>query len=292
MNINNIEAFVYVFLFGSVNRAAEALYLTQPTVTARIQTLERELGAQLFNRDGKQLTLSDKGKQFLPYAQKILQTYQEAKVHLQKTPIVKRELTFACVPSVSTHLLPNILVQFQKQFSDVSMRIFTGHSSEVLEKVLNKEVEFGIVRTVTHPNIDSFLFHADPIELFVYPGHPLIKQENVRLHDVYREPLIFFEHGSLDYFMIYSLFETMHLNPNVILEVDSMETAKKMVMAGIGISFLPKSCAQNEVKEKHLFQIPIKDKPPLARDIRLIYLKGEDRSPFLSFFMNGGNAFI
>ncbi|WP_017755115.1 LysR family transcriptional regulator [Calidifontibacillus oryziterrae] len=285
MNIDHIEAFVYVFLLGSINRAAEALYLTQPTVSARIQTLERELNTKLFNRDGKQLTLSDKGKQFLPYAQSIIQTYQEAKIHLQTSTLTHNEMTIACSLSVSTHLVPEIMVQFRKQFPNVSVRILTGHSNDVLEKVVNKEVEFGIARTVTHPNIDTVLFHADPIELFVNPDHPLLLKDQVSLEDIHNEQLIFFEHGSIDWLMIYGLFESKRLNPNVILEVDSMETAKKMVMAGIGISFLPESCAREELKQNQLCKISIADKPPIARNIDFIFLKGEYRSPFLDFFM-------
>ncbi|WP_458413520.1 LysR family transcriptional regulator [Schinkia sp. CFF1] len=286
MNIDHIEAFVYVFLLGSINRASEALYLTQPSVSSRIQTLERELNTKLFNREGKQLTLSDKGKQFLPYAQKILQTYQEAKIHLQKNTIVHTELNVACAPSVAAHLVPAMLVQFREEFPDVSVKILTGHSNDVLEKVLNKEVEFGIARTVTHPNIEPVSFLADPIELFVNPGHSLIDKEIVTLQDVHSEPLIFFEHGSIDWLMIYGLFKSKHLNPNIILEVDSMETAKQMVLSGIGISFLPESCALEELKQQKLYKIKIADKPPLTRDIELIFLKGAERSPFLDFFIN------
>lgn len=288
MNIDHIEAFVYVFLLGSINRAAEALYLTQPSVTARIQTLERELDTKLFNREGKQLTLSDKGKQFLPYAQKIIQTYQEAKIHLQKDTLLQKELDIACSLSVSTHLVPALLVKFRDQFPNVSVRILTGHSNDVLEKVINKEVQFGIARTVTHPSIETVSFHADPIELLVNPDHPLLQRDHVTLDDVHTEPLIFFEHGSIDWLMIYGLFESKHLNPNVVLEVDSMETAKKMVMAGIGISFLPESCAREELENKQLYKIEILDKPPIARNIEFIFLKGEDRSPFLDYFIQYG----
>lgn len=76
MNIENIEAFVYINHYGSFNKAAEVLYISQPTVTARIQSLERELDCRVFDLLGKQINLTDKGKQFLPYAQQILQVYQ------------------------------------------------------------------------------------------------------------------------------------------------------------------------------------------------------------------------
>lgn len=83
MNIENIEAFVYINHYGSFNKAAEVLYISQPTVTARIQSLERELDCRVFDRLGKQISLTDKGKQFLPYAQQILQIYQNGKYQVQ-----------------------------------------------------------------------------------------------------------------------------------------------------------------------------------------------------------------
>lgn len=83
MNIENIEAFVYINHYGSFNKAADVLYISQPTVTARIQSLERELDCKVFDRLGKQINLTDKGRQFLPYAQQILQVYQNGKHQLQ-----------------------------------------------------------------------------------------------------------------------------------------------------------------------------------------------------------------
>ncbi|HER2177994.1 TPA: LysR family transcriptional regulator, partial [Streptococcus pyogenes] len=77
MNIENIEAFVYINHYGSFNKAAEVLFLSQPSVTARIQSLERELGCKLFDRLGKQIVLTEEGRKFLPYAQQVLQVIQK-----------------------------------------------------------------------------------------------------------------------------------------------------------------------------------------------------------------------
>ena len=84
INIENIEAFVYVIHCGSFNKAADALYLSQPSVTARIKSLEQELDCKLFDRQGKQIQISDAGKQFLPYAQQLLLIYQKGKQHINQ----------------------------------------------------------------------------------------------------------------------------------------------------------------------------------------------------------------
>nr|WP_283657846.1 LysR family transcriptional regulator [Paenibacillus sp. RC343] len=77
MNIENMEAFVYVNHYGSFNKAADALFLSQPSVTARIQTLERELECKLFDRQSKQTILTEDGRKFLPYAEQMLQVLQK-----------------------------------------------------------------------------------------------------------------------------------------------------------------------------------------------------------------------
>lgn len=285
MNIENLEAFVYVFHLGSFNKAAEALYLTQPSVSARIQSLERELNAKLFHRDGKQTVLSDHGKKFLPYAQSIVQSYQEARLQLQQKSLKKTELTIACSLSVSNYIMPEILAPFRTKYPDVTVRIMTGHSHDVLESVLNHEAELGIARSVSHDNIDSLLFHKDPIHLVVPPGHSSLKKRSpVSLEEVSRQPLIFFDYGSIDWLLIHGLFESKKLVPNVIMEVDSMEAAKKMVMKGIGIAFLPELCVQNELKTGQLYQLPVTPMQQIARNIDCLYLKEGQRPWFLDFF--------
>ena len=103
LNLENIEAFVYAVHLGSFVKTAEALYLTQPSVTARIQSLERDLNVKLFHRAGKQISLSEEGRIFLPYAQKILQSYQEAKLKLHEPLLTPKELKIGCASSISNY---------------------------------------------------------------------------------------------------------------------------------------------------------------------------------------------
>jgi DNA-binding transcriptional LysR family regulator len=284
MNIDHVEAFVYVFQLGSYIKAADVLFLTQPSVTARIQSLERELNIKLFHRTGKQITLTEKGKQFLPYAQSILQTYREAKLNLQQSG-KRNELNIACSLSVSNYIIPDILAIFREKFPEVAIKITTGHSNDVLEKVINQQVDFGIARSVFHPKIESFPLLTDPIHLVVPPDHHFAKNHcQATIEEISQEPLIFFDHGSIDSMMIHGIFETKKLSPNVIMEIDNMETAKKMVMKGIGISFLPEMCLKDELGQAELRRIRIAPSADLARKIECIYLKQEKRPHFLSFF--------
>ncbi|MDX8366537.1 LysR family transcriptional regulator [Cytobacillus sp. IB215665] len=283
MNIDNIEAFIYVCQLGSFNKAAEALFLTQPSVSARIQSLEREMNIKLFLRQGNKVSLTDKGEYFFPHAQKILQSYQEAKYRLQQE-LLPNELKFGCALSIANNVLPSMLPDFKAKFNNVRMKIITGHSKDVLQKVINQEVDFGIIRRETHPEIEGIHLYDDPISLFVSNGHILLKQETITLEQVAKYPLIFFDYGSMDWLYIHRIFSTNRISPNISLEVDNMETAKNLVIQGMGISFLPEHCVKKELQKEQLVRVELT--PPIRMNISIdfIYVKGSSQSVFINYF--------
>ncbi|HDR3488225.1 LysR family transcriptional regulator [Bacillus pacificus] len=282
MNIENIEAFIYVCQLGSFNKAAEALYLTQPSVTARIQSLEREINIKLFHRNGNKISLTEKGEYFFPHAQKILQSYQEAKYGLQQVTI-PYDLVIGSALSISNNILPEILPGFKSEFKDVRIKIVTGHSQDILQKVINKEVDFGIVRTETHPQVESIRLYNDPIGLFVPRNHIFLKEEKVTIEHVSKQPLIFFDYGSMDWLMIHRLFSSNDVSPNISLEVDNMETAKNLVIQGMGISFLPEHCVKQELENGELIRVEMTPPVKINISIDFIYLKGRPKSVFIDF---------
>ncbi|WP_042357399.1 LysR family transcriptional regulator [Bacillus rubiinfantis] len=285
MNVENIEAFVYAVHLGSFVKTAEALYLTQPSVTARIHSLESDLNVKLFHRSGKTISLSEQGKLFLPYAENILHSYQEAKCKLQQPLASPDDVKIGCASSISNYILPEILPAFKRAFPKVNIKIITGHSNDILEKLLQKKVDFGLVRTVTHGEIESLLFCHDPIGLFAPLHHPLLQKSQVTIEEISELPLIFFDYGSVDWLMIYNLFASKNLQPNIVLEVDSMEAAKNLVINGMGISFLPQHCVQSELKAGKLFRVPLISSTQLDVKIDIIYRKNEQRPTFIDFFM-------
>lgn len=282
MNIENIEAFIYVCQLGSFNKVAEALYLTQPSVTARIQSLEREINIKLFHRNGNKISLTEKGEYFFPHAQKILQSYQEAKYGLQQVTI-PYDLVIGSALSISNNILPEILPGFKSEFKDVRIKIVTGHSQDILQKVINKEVDFGIVRTETHPQVESIRLYNDPIGLFVPRNHIFLKEEKVTIEHVSKQPLIFFDYGSMDWLMIHRLFSSNDVSPNISLEVDNMETAKNLVIQGMGISFLPEHCVKQELENGELIRVEMTPPVKINISIDFIYLKGRPKSVFIDF---------
>ncbi|QHW33380.1 LysR family transcriptional regulator [Paenibacillus rhizovicinus] len=289
MNIENIEAFVYVNHYGSFNKAAEVLFLSQPSVTARIQTLERELDCKLFDRLGKQIALTDKGKQFLPYAQQIMQTFQKGKQHMQQRKTIPHELRIGATVSVSNYLIPSLLPRLKQRYPEIHIKLFTAGTDELVNKLHNKEIDLAFVRKVAHPTLSSYRFYEDPIKLYVYGGHPFMQKEKVSIEEISFQPLVFFECGSLDWMRVHRVFDSLDHQPNIEYLVDNSESAKKLVLERAGICFLPGLCVEQEVRANRLFPIEFDELDGITLQTNLISRNGE-HAMFADSLMEIGQA--
>lgn len=274
MNIENMEAFVFVIHYGSFNKAADALFLSQPTISARIQTLERELECKLFHRVGKQVQLTDEGKRFLPYAEQLLQTLQKGKQHVQRKRLPE-ELRIGSTVSAANYVLPRLLPQVKRRYPHIQFKLQTGTTEDLAKRVLNKEIDIGFVRSVSHPSLKSIQLVEDPIRLHVYEGHSLIGRHDLSIGALANEPLILFEGDSPDWLRVHRSFESMGRTPLLEIQTDNVETAKQLVLQKAGISFLPGLCARTEVEEGRLWPIDLRETAGLSASTNLIALQGE-----------------
>lgn len=276
MNIENIEAFVYINHYGSFNKAAEVLYISQPTVTARIQSLERELDCRVFDRLGKQISLTDKGKQFLPYAQQILQIYQNGKYQVQAKGHIPNELRIGSTVSVSNYLMPHLMLHLKRRYPHITIKLTTASTEVLIDKLKSKELDLAFIRKVVNPAIQAFPFCEDPISLYVQEGHRLAKAQRTSLEDIRQETLVFFECGSLDWMRLHRVFESMEQPPKIEYQVDNLETAKKLVLKKAGICFLPALSVQEEVAAGTLVRVDIAETEGISLRTSLISLNGEN----------------
>src|SRR5216684_4011577 len=240
MEIDQLTTFVAVATVGGFHRAAETLRVSQPAVSARIKALEDSLGSPLFARSRSGLTLTEAGRILRPFAEQLLRTASLASqaVHELK-PASGGPLQIAAAHSISVYFLPDFLKRFQRAYPKVVISIRAGHSKEVLDMVLGGEAEIGLARSLNHPEIETQSLRDDPLLLVGHSKHGPTHARRARLEQVATWPLIFYERGSSDWTLTHSLFRRAGLVPNVVLEVDTIETAKRMVDRGLGLAFLP-----------------------------------------------------
>ncbi|WP_193744235.1 LysR family transcriptional regulator [Geomicrobium sp. JCM 19039] len=235
--MENIEAYLYVAHFQNVHRAARALYLSQPSVTARIKSIEKELNVQLFTRKGRGIEITAQGAEFLPFAEQIFKTYQQGKNMMQKQEHSHEELVIGANGIATRFFLPYVLPIWRNQLDYIRIKTISGDNEDILNKLIKKEVDVAFVRGMEHPLVTSFTLLKNQIQLAVKQEHSLLRQSSISVDDLASEPMVFFECGAFDWSRIRKMFDVHHTRPPIDYHVDDLSVATKLISAGKGIAF-------------------------------------------------------
>lgn len=266
--LSQLEAFVAVARRGTISAAAEALYISQPALTARIQALERAVGSELFARGRHGSRLTEAGRAFEPHAERALTAVGRGREAVAEVASGSGgRLTIGAAPAVSTYVLPNMLHRFQADHPAVRLSVRSGHSEDVLQMVVRQEVEIGLMRPIQHADVVSSLLYEDELVLVVHRGHPFASSGQIRLKDMSTEHLILFDLTSSYHELTSSLFRQAGIAPRGYLEVDNIDAAKRMVEQRLGIALLPRTAVQAEIGTARLFPVKISDMTPVKRQI-------------------------
>ena len=263
-----VEGFLEVARRGSVSRAAEALFITQPTLTARLHGLERELGMPLFLRTPHGMRLTDAGRAWVPFAERAIRALSDGREALAQVMNASAgHLMIAAAPAVSTYVLPELLERFVAAHPRVEVSVRTGHSEDVVELVLRDEVQLGLGRAIRHPDLELRPFHTEDLVLVCAPEHPFTRRASVAIAEVAAEKLIMFDRTSSYYEIAQGAFLAAGVSVRGVMELDSIEAAKKMVERGLGVALLPGTAVAREVANKTLRAVKMHDAPPMHNTI-------------------------
>jgi len=286
VDLGQLEAFVQVANQRSFSRAAEALFLTQPSVTARIQALERDLGERLFERSGRGVRLTEVGACFLPHAERVLQVLHSGREAIDSLRNLQSgTLILASATTVSTYVLPGLLKAFRSRFPRVEVSVRTGRSEQVLQMLLGDEAQVGLVRAVYHQDIETRGLVEDELVLVCNAEHPLAGSGGITIEQLGDQPFIFFESSSSYYALAQGLFRQRGIVPRVHMELDSMEASKRMVEEGLGLCLLPRMAVERELQTGTLVAMEINGIPNPSRQIALITRRGRPLGPVAQSFV-------
>ncbi|MQG28836.1 MAG: LysR family transcriptional regulator [SAR202 cluster bacterium] len=289
MEFSQLEAFLEAANRGSFRRAADALYLSQPSVSARVQTLENEVGVALFHRTARGVRLTDMGRTFLPFAQRSMETLRRGREVLESVRQTSAGiLNMATARVIGTYVLPETLQKFQQLYPDANLHIKVGGSSDVLQMVVDEEVQLGLARFMQHPDVDALHLYDEEAVLVVHPGHSFTKTRVAAMSQVAQEPLIVYDPGDpgSSYFQfINRVCRDAGVTAKVEMNLDSVEAAKNMVRLGLGVSFLPLSAVRREVEFGSLTLIDLAEVPPVLLPTYLLLRRGQEIGPTARSFL-------
>ncbi|MCH7738162.1 MAG: LysR family transcriptional regulator [Chloroflexi bacterium] len=289
MEFSQLEAFLEAANRGSFRRAADALYLSQPSVSARVQTLENEVGVALFHRTARGVRLTDMGRTFLPFAQRSMETLRRGREVLESVRQTSAGiLNMATARVIGTYILPETLQKFQQLYPEANLHIKVGGSADVLQMVVDEEVQLGLARFMQHPDVDALHLYDEEAVLVVHPDHPFAKAGVAAMYEVAQEPLIVYDPGDpgSSYFQfINRVCRDAGVTPKIEMNLDSVEAAKNMVRLGLGISFLPRSGVRRELEFGSLAMVALAEAPPVLLPTYLLLRRGQKHGPTVIAFL-------
>jgi DNA-binding transcriptional LysR family regulator len=272
MQIDQIETFLAIVTYGGFHKAAEALHVSQPAVSGRVRSLEESLGAVLFARGQSRSLLSPAGKALRPHAEQLLRTVALARQAIHGLqPQTAGALRIAASLSVCTYLMPDVMQEYKAANPKVMVHLRSGNSVQILKMVLEGEADIGVARSLNHPEVETMTLRDDPLVLVGHRAHRAATKRQVRLEEIETWPLIFYDRGSSDWTLTQGLFRRAGLLPKVVLEVETIEAAKRMVERKLGFSFLPQIALTQELRQGKLVSIEIVDAEPLRRNLDVIH---------------------
>jgi DNA-binding transcriptional LysR family regulator len=200
------------------------------------------VGARLFDRDGGKVTFTAAGKVFEPFAEHCLQCHSHITVaigELHRSP--RGEISVSANEATSLYVLPTVFAQFKRQYTRVGLSIERAERTKTLESVLNREVDFGIVSLpVKDPRLTVDVIHKDEIVLVAPKNHSLTARDNVKFAEILQHSLLLPKQGRQRE-LIEDLFRSNDVQPRIAMEVESSELLKRLIIAGLGMGFLPRT---------------------------------------------------
>lgn len=277
MNLKQLEAFVQVSESGSFSKAAKELFLTQPTISAHISSLEKELNVRLFIRNTKEVSLSDDGKDLYRYAKQItdLEKAIEERFYMDSDD-GKHVITIAASTIPAQYLLPKVLMCYRERYPKEQIKIMETDSSKVVTQVVDHMVDVGFTGTVLEKKHCKYIpFYKDELAVITpdTPEYRILKEQNRDDIDwIKRKPLILREEGSGTRKEAEKQLKSAGISMetlDIVASIANQETIKKSVKQGMGITVLSRLAAEDE-DGLLIFPIPGADE---GRDINLVYNK-------------------
>jgi DNA-binding transcriptional LysR family regulator len=296
MDMKHLETFCKVAELESFSRAGEAVYLTQPTVSGHIASLEQSVGLRLFDRLGRRVALTSGGRIFYRYAKEILKLRDEAHNAISEfSHLIKGRITIGGSTIPGEYFLPRVMGGFQKEAPGITISLVIADSQEIVDLLHVGGIEVGVVgMQFDTDKVDAYPLFHDRVIIIAHPEHPLASQGEVSWEELRTAPLLIRERGSgtrkaFEGFVQGAGYRLDDFN--VIGEVGSSTAVKEGVKGGIGLGIISDLAVQEDIAGGRIREVRVRGEGPLERGFFAVVPRGRDLSPparrFLDFLTHG-----
>ena len=272
MTLQQLKYFRVMAQVLHYTRASELLFISQSSLSYSIASLEKELGASLFHKNGKKTSLTEYGVEFLPFVERSLESLSEGVLHIEKMQAPTTVISLGYIYSLSFDFLPQTLGDFRKQTgnSEITFSFFQGLGSIVLEKLKRAELDLAFSVEIHDEQIQSLPVYEQDLFVVVPKGHPLIGKAPVHIDDIKEEKFITINPDSSLRAHLDRVFRSNNIIPNVVFEAAECNAMASFVGEGFGIAIMPEIPA---LRAYDVEVLPIADRQ-LVRSIHLSWIDG------------------
>lgn len=265
-NLNKLKVFYLAAKYRNFTTAAQLLNVTQPAVSMQINSIERFYGIRLFDKVGRQLTLTDAGEILYQHADKIFALTTQMVQELNDLKHLKYgTLRIGTTATFAHYFMPDLIASYQRFYPEIRIILYEGSSVDTLQTVLEGKNELGIVGRHPYPNeIASIPLTEQELWLVSSPMYPSIEgnEHGISILQLPDFPLIFRGMGSSIRHVITDFCKAHGVSPSVRIESGSLAFIKDLVIRGYGLSFFIKTAVIDEIRKKKIIAIPIREGNP------------------------------
>lgn len=278
-DLNDLQAFRAVVELGSFRKAADAVNISQPALSRRIDKLEAALGVRLFERTTRSVTLTTVGRVFAPSAEQLLDDLDVALLGIRDVASSRLgHVTIACVPSVAYYFLPGVIASFHESYPRIRVKLLDGSANEVLGAVISGEADFGVSFMGSQESEVEFkLLLQEKFVAACRRDHPLAKKKRVSWREMYEYDYVSVDKTSGNRLLLdQALAEVTPKAPSVC-ETRHVTTMLGLVEAGLGVAAVP-SMAMPMRDHPILTSVPLVE-PVVTRRVGIVKRRGRPLAP-------------
>jgi len=284
--LHQLKVFEATARHGSFTRAAEELFLTQPTVSMQVKQLTKAVGLPLFEQVGKKLYLTDAGRELFSTCQDIFSRLDQLEMRVADMKGMKQGQLRLAVITTAKYFVPRLLGPFCQIYPGIDVSLIVTNHEQVIERLSDNQDDLYIMSQLPeHIDINAYPFLDNPLVVIAPRNHPLAGQKNISLSQLIEEPFIMREPGSGTRRSVQKLFDQEGVSVRVRLELGSNEAIKQAIAGGLGISVLSRHTLTPEGSNSELTVLDVQGFP-IHRNWYAVSLSGKQLSVVASTFLD------
>ncbi|CDZ77458.1 Morphology and auto-aggregation control protein [Legionella massiliensis] len=273
MNLRDLHYFVILAELMHFGEAAKRCHVSQPTLSMQIKKLEEELGLPLFERNNKQVMLTDAGKALVGRAQQILTQVAEMKEFARaSSDPYAGELRLGLIPTLAPYLLPLIMTEIQSAFPKIRVWLYEDKTQRLSEKLAAGQLDAALMATPVDGDFKHLILFEEPFYFAAANDSLMRNKKELKVDELANQPVMLLEEGHCLREQAMAVCQLAKAEVRADFTATSLETLRWMVQAGVGVTLLP-ALALQEAESSNLLVIPFA-KPAPSRSIALYWRPG------------------